>query len=106
MFESYLAKNPGAIDLWLGAHTHTHPDDTKGGRSHVERKWDVNFVNCANLSRYHGAGVSKPMSRLMTFTDGSDQVRIQCYLHTDDYKAQGWYKKAERTVKIGKPFKM
>jgi hypothetical protein len=26
-FESYLAAHPGAIDLWLGGHTHTHPDD-------------------------------------------------------------------------------
>jgi hypothetical protein len=49
-FESYLAAHPGAIDLWLGGHTHTHPDDALNGRSHVERKWGVNFVNCAQLS--------------------------------------------------------
>jgi len=49
-FESYLAAHPGAIDLWLGGHTHTHPDDVLNGRSHVERKWGVNFVNCAQLS--------------------------------------------------------
>ncbi len=34
-FERYLAARPGAIDLWLGGHTHTHPDDRHGGRSHV-----------------------------------------------------------------------
>lgn len=105
-FEKHLAQNPGAIDLWLGAHTHSHPDDTKGGRSHIERKWDTNFVNVANLSRYHGSKVSKPMSRLFTFTQGSDQVRVQCYLHTDDHAPQGWYDKAERTIKIGKAFEM
>jgi hypothetical protein len=26
-FEGYLAEHPGAIDLWLGGHTHTNPDD-------------------------------------------------------------------------------
>ncbi len=53
-FENYLAAHPGAIDIWLGGHTHTHPDDVLNGRSHVERKWGVNFVissiapNCPN----------------------------------------------------------
>jgi len=27
-FDGYLADNPGAVDFWLGGHTHTHPDDT------------------------------------------------------------------------------
>jgi hypothetical protein len=35
--ERYLAAHPGAMDLWLVGHTHTNPDDTYGGRSHVER---------------------------------------------------------------------
>jgi hypothetical protein len=48
-FDNYLAAHPGAIDLWVGGHTHTHPDDVLKGRSHVERKWGVNFVNCAQL---------------------------------------------------------
>lgn len=105
-FEGYLAEHPGAIDLWLGAHTHTNPDDTKGGRSHIERKWDVNFANVSALTRCHGHQVSTPMSRLFTFTEGSDEVRVQCYLHTSQYRPQGWYGKAERTIKLGKPFKM
>ena len=45
------------------------------------------------------------MSRLFTFTDGSDQVRIQCYLHTDHHAPTGWYAPAERTVTMGKPFR-
>ena len=35
-FESYLSEHPGAIDLWLGGHTHTYPDDRTRGRSHIE----------------------------------------------------------------------
>lgn len=95
---------PGAIDLWLGGHTHSHPDDTFGGRSHVERKWGVTFVNCAALSRHHGR-TNVSMSRLFTFTEGSDEVRIQCYLHDSQYAPQGWYPKAERTAKLTKPFR-
>ena len=29
------------------------------------------------------------MSRLLTFEDGSDEVRVQCYLHTSQYAPQG-----------------
>lgn len=102
-FESYLAEHPGAIDFWLGGHTHSNPDDDKGGRTHVERKWGVNFVNCSALSRNHGR-TNVPMSRLLTFTAGSDKVRVQCYLHTSQFAPQGFYDKAERVVSIGKPF--
>ncbi|MBL7224222.1 MAG: metallophosphoesterase [Candidatus Brocadiae bacterium] len=104
-FERYLADSPGAIDLWLGGHTHTHPDDRCGGRSHVERKWGVGFVNCCALSRYHGHK-NVPMSRLLTFTDGSDRVRVQCYLHTSQHAPQGWYQPAERTLPLTKPFEL
>lgn len=103
-FEGYLAENPGAIDLWLGAHTHTNPDDRKGGRGHVERKWGVNFVNVSALTRCHGHRRSTPMSRLFTFTEGSQEVRVQCYLHTSQYKPQGWYDSAERTIELGQVF--
>jgi len=104
-FETYLAEHPGAIDLWLGVHTHTHPDDRTGGRSHIERKWGVNFINAAALTRYHGKDdLLRPMSRLLTFTPGSDQVRVQCYLHTSEHAPQGWYAPAERTLPLSKPF--
>jgi hypothetical protein len=105
-FETYLAENPGAIDLWLGAHTHTKPDDRKGGRGHVERKWDVNFVNVSALTKCHGHRHSTPMSRLFTFTEGSSQVRVECYLHTSQFQPQGWYRKAERVIELGQPFRM
>ena len=82
-FENYLAAHPGAIDLWVGGHTHTHPDDVLNGRSHVERKWGVNFVNCAQLSKFHSYVTCPPMSRHFTFTEGSRLVRVRCYLHDD-----------------------
>jgi hypothetical protein len=103
-FEGYLAAHEGATDLWLGAHTHTHPDDTCGGRSHVERKWGTTFVNCASASKYHANKTTLPISRLFTFTEGSDKVRISCYLHTSDHAPQGWYPPAERTATLRTPF--
>ena len=102
-FEGYLAGRPGAIDLWIGGHTHTGPDDTAGGRSQVERKWGVTFVNAAALTRHH-ARKSVPMSRVLTFTEGSDELTVRCYLHTGQYASQGWYDRAERTVPLRTPF--
>ncbi|MFH1918874.1 MAG: metallophosphoesterase [Planctomycetota bacterium] len=102
-FEGYLAAHPGAIDLWIGGHSHTDPDDCSGGRSHVERKWDVTFINTAALTRHHGGKV--PMSRLLTFTEGSRRVCVQCYLHTSEHAPRGFYAKAERTIEVGKPFR-
>lgn len=106
-FEKHLAANPGAIDLWIGGHTHTHPDDVLNGRSHLEPKWGAHFLNCCALTRFHAShGSAVPMSRLLTFTEGSDQVRVQCYLHTNQLAPQGWYAPVERIIKIGRPFKM
>jgi hypothetical protein len=105
-FEGYLAEHPGAIDFWLGGHTHTNPDDRTGGRSHVERKWGVNFLNVAALTRHHvGPMPSTPMSRLLTFTEGSPDVSIECYLHTADHAPVGWYEPARRLVRCRHPFR-
>jgi len=105
-FERYLAAHPGAIDLWIGGHSHAQmpPDVIVNGRTHIERRWEVNFLNCGALTLYHG-GVA-PMSRLLTFVDGSDEVRVQCFLHTSDFAPEGWYGPAERTVNLSKPFRM
>ncbi|MEI9901773.1 MAG: hypothetical protein WDN31_18610 [Hyphomicrobium sp.] len=99
-----LADNPGAVDIWLGGHTHTFPDDVVGGRSHIERKWGVSFVNCAQLSKYHSFVTCPPMSRHFTFTAGSRLVRVRCYLHDDSYAPQGWYAPSERVLELSKPF--
>ena len=45
-----------------------------------------------------------PLSRLLTFEEGQDTVRVQCYLHTDDYAPQGWYDPAERTISLRRAF--
>ncbi len=103
-FESYLETHPGAIDLWIGGHTHTHPDDRTGGRSHVERKWDVNFVNVAALAKYHAWKTTIALSRLLTFEEGSRGASVKCYMHTSDYAPQGWYDRAERTITLRTAF--
>lgn len=98
----------GLIALWLGGHTHPkNPDDMHGGKSLIATKWGVNFANISALTaHHHNAGFeATPMSRLFTFTDGSDEVRVQCYLHTTDYAPIGWYAKAERTLKLPRAFK-
>ncbi|MFN3622744.1 MAG: metallophosphoesterase [Hyphomicrobium sp.] len=104
-FESYLAENHGAVDIWVGGHTHTYPDDIVSGRSHIERKWGTNFVNCAQLSKYHSFVTCPPMSRHFTFTAGSPLVRVRCYLHDDSYAPQGWYAPSERVLELSKPFR-
>ena len=103
-FEQYLNAHPGAIRMWLGGHTHTNPDDTYGGKSHIEQKWGVWFLNVSALTRYHVSATTVPMSRLITFTEGSDEVRVQCYMHTSQFAPQGWYPKAERTLTLHKAF--
>lgn len=42
-FENVLAAAPPQIDLWLGAHTHSSPDDTLGGKSHIRQRWGMTF---------------------------------------------------------------
>ncbi len=106
-FESVLAATPGGVDLWLGGHTHTAPDDTYGGKSHVERRWSTTFINAAALTQYHGPPEnSVPMSWLLTFTEGSDEVTAQCFLHGDEHHSPGWYPKSARVLKLSKAFKM
>ena len=105
--ENFLEASPGRVALWLGGHTHTAPDDTYGGKSHIERHWGTTFINVAGLTKYMGAAENcVPRSWLLTFTDSSDEVTAQCYLHTSDYAPQGWYSKFDRVIKLSKQFKM
>lgn len=103
-FEKFLADHPGRVHLWIGGHTHTHPDDNFGGKTHIEQRWGTWFLNAASLSRYHMPITTLPISRLLTFTPGSHEVRIQCYLHTSQYAPQGWYPKAEKTITFNTAF--
>lgn len=103
-FERHLEAHPGRVALWLAGHTHTHPDDTYGGKSHIERRWGTWFMNAAALTRFHMPITTLPMSRLLTFTPGSATVRAQCYLHTSQHAPQGWYPPAERHLELPKAF--
>jgi len=107
VFERYLAARPRAVDMWLGGHTHSVPDVRLAGRGLIEEKWGVTFLNVAALTKFHIGKLqrSAPMSRLLTFTEGSDEVVIGCYLHTDDYAPQGWFAPAERRVRLRHPFR-
>lgn len=104
-FERYLDKNNGAIDLWLGGHTHLSAGRTTDGRGYLERKWGVTFINVAALSKYHNPLIVAPSSRLLTFTEDSDKLRVQYYLHTNDYYYPGWHEEFEEIVFLSKPFK-
>ena len=103
-FEKFLAANNNAIDIWLGAHTHLSPARNTGNKRYLERKWGVNFINVAALSKHHNPLIVPPSSSLLTFTEGSDQLKVQYYLHTRDFYHQGWYADAELTVQLSKPF--
>ena len=107
-FEKYLETHPGAIDLWIGGHTHTNPDDTSGGKSHIETRWQTHFVNCSALTRYHVNDLKYgiPMSRLIQFQEGNDQITIRCYMHSGHYRQPGWYDDVTRVLKLSKPFRM
>ena len=101
-FERALEERPGSVALWLGGHTHAHPDATDGGKSHIETRWGTHFVNAGALTRHHVRNA--PKSRLLTFAEGSDEVRVRCYMHTDEFVPAGWYKPAERVLKLPRPF--
>jgi len=103
-FEDYLCNHQKSVDIWLGGHTHTHPDDMCGGKSHVETRWGTHFINVACLTRHHASGTSVPKSRVLTFREGSRKVRVQCYMHTNEFLPQGWYAQAERILKLSRPF--
>lgn len=105
-FEAWLAANPGKVDLWLGGHTHTDPDDTHGGKSHVETAHGgTTFVNVAALTRWFVKDHAMPHSRVLTFEDGSDRLTVDCYMHTDEHRPQGFYEEKRRTVELSKPFR-
>jgi hypothetical protein len=105
-FERYLEAHPGAIALWIGGHTHPdNPDDASGGKPLIATKRGVHFLNVAGLTEYHNNGPRAALSRLLSFEDGSDRVRVQCYLHSDAYRPEGWYEPAEKTLQLPRPFR-
>ncbi|MFK7964943.1 MAG: metallophosphoesterase [Burkholderiaceae bacterium] len=106
-FEKWLNDNPGKVDFWLGAHTHTNPDDMRGGKSHIEKRYGgTTFVNVAALTRWFVKDHAMPHSRLFTFEDGSADATIDCYMHTDEYRPQGFYPEKQSVVRLTKPFRL
>lgn len=85
VFEDFLdafhkGHGRGAIDLWIGGHTHVKgPEDDWGDKTISERKWGVGFLQVAALTRHHGG--SFPLSRVLSFADGSDRFDAKVYLH-------------------------
>ena len=93
------------IDLWIGGHSHVmHPTQVNGGKGITEQKWGVTFVNASALTVRHSGGV--PMSRLLTFTDGSDRLTVDLYLHERSKRGDpvGWFAPAFREVTLRRPF--
>ncbi len=117
-----------AIDIWVGAHSHSHPIDVVDGRGLVAEKYGVTFMQVAAMTHYHSGRT--PMSWMLSFTDGGDEVDIGNYIHRAPYynhipkdmmiskgvdpvgesapdgglETNGWYEPNARTVKLRKTF--
>jgi len=107
VFEDFLAEfadsneGRGAIDLWIGGHTHMKgPEDHHGDKTISERRWGVNFLQAAALTQFHAGG--HPLSRLLTFRDGEQEVRVRTYLHEakGDKLPVGFYQPVEKSMPL------
>ena len=95
----------GAIDLWIGGHTHVKgPDDSWGGKSITETVWGVNFLQAGALTQYHGNRY--PMSRIITFAAGEDYADARVFLHEEGYRNSpiGFYQPSRRELQLRHPF--
>jgi hypothetical protein len=112
--EFYREHGRPAIDVWIGGHTHAWaPEDTGADgfpkKSITETRWGVTFVQIGALIPLNRAGPTFPMSRVLTFTDSSDALSLDVYMHTDRWKPSpkiGWYTEGagHRVVKLRHPF--
>ncbi len=91
-----------AIDLWIGGHSHAMgPEQIFQGRGLTERRWGVTFIQVSALTAHHAGGV--PMSRLLTFSDDSDRLAVDLYVHQSrgkEHAPVGWHAGAARTVAL------
>ena len=74
-------------------------------KDHGAPRWHKNTTtNRTKATRHHGG--PHPLSRLLTFTDGSDRVRTELYLHEASYKDNpiGWYAPASKTLSLRHKF--
>lgn len=106
-FVRYLQDHPGAIDLWIHGHTHhnLYPGITFNGRSEIESKYGVTFINTGALTIKHG-GPLAPYSRLFEFYAQSSTVRMRTYMHTNAWAGapEGFYAPAEVLIQLDKVF--
>ncbi len=110
VFEDFLDEfhkehGRGAIDLWIGGHTHVHgPKDDWGGKTISERRWGVGFLQVAALTKHHGGSI--PLSRRLTFTDDSEEFSADVYLHEDWFEDNpiGFYQPAKITWPLRRKF--
>ena len=132
-FEAFLEqfeKDHGraAIDLWIGAHSHAHPQDVVDGRGLIASKWGVTFAQVAAMTHYHSGRT--PMSWTLNFSQGSDQLQLKNYIHRAPYynhipkaltlskgvdpvgkaapegglETNGWYAPNARVLTLRRPF--
>jgi len=109
-FKKYLDDHPGAIDMWVFGHTHTHlyPGKSFNGRSDIETVDDVHFINLGSLTIVH-AGPEAPFSRILELEDGSDTATLKTYLHTtawSGHPVEGFYDDVQRQLTLRHPFEL
>jgi hypothetical protein len=81
-----------------------HPDAVVGGKGSVETRWGTHFLNVGALTRHHTGLPNPPKSWRLTLEEGSDRLRVECYLHTDEFLPLGWYAPATRELILPRPF--
>ena len=108
-FVLYLQEHPGAIDLWIHGHTHTnvYPGIVFNGRSDIEIRYGVIFLNSGALTKAHSL-MSAPFSRLVDLFQDSTRLRIRTYMHSGDWEKadEGFYDPATFEGDLAKPFRL
>jgi len=106
-FVKYLQDHPGAVDLWIHGHTHRnlYPGITFNGRSDVETKYGVTFINTGALTKKH-AGPLAPYSRLFSFYENGSTVMMRTYVHSTGWGSvpEGFYAPADVLIELDKAF--
>lgn len=101
--EDYLEAHPGAVDLWLGAHTHINPADTIDTKTYCEKKHGTFFINCAILG---ARGSIPPTSRILDFKLHTNEVTLQCYYHNDIFYKRGIAPSLTKSLLLDKKFNL
>ena len=106
-FLDYFNDNPNhTCVMWLGSHSHNKIGDACGTGSRTI-KWTqhgVQFLNIANLTKYHGdQGGAKPIDpKSWLFNINNSRINCKMYLHmiSDDSHPIGFYDPEEFNVNL------